>query len=62
MRGLVEDWGRTSPIELECKEDGTYEALMASKESVERLLGLNYGEIEGNEHVLLKKGSPCNFQ
>ena len=43
------------------KGDGTHEALMASEESVERLLGLNYSEIEGCEHVLLIKRIPVQF-
>ncbi len=61
MRGLVRAWAQVSPLEMESKGDGTFESLMPSEESVERLLAYNYQEVEGSEHVLLVKKMPVQF-
>ena len=55
MRGLVREWAHASPLEMESKGDGTFEFLMPSEESVERLLTYNYQEVENSEQVLLVK-------
>ena len=38
--------GASIPLEMESKGDGTFEFLMQSEESVERLLTYNYQELE----------------
>ena len=52
MRNLVREWGQANPLEMESKEDGSFEVLMPSEESVERLLAYNYHEVEGIDQVL----------
>ena len=61
MRDLVREWGRANPLELESKGDGSFEVLMPSEESVERLLAYNYHEVEGSDQVLQVKKCWCNF-
>ena len=61
MRGLIREWGRTSPLEMESKGDGVYEVLMPSEESVERLLAYNCHEIEDSDQVLQVKKMPVQF-
>ena len=61
MRGLVREWARASPLEMESKGDRTFEFLMPSEESVERLLTYNYQEVENSEQVLLVKKMPVQF-
>ena len=46
---------------MESKGDGTFEILMPSEESVERLLTYNYQEVENSEQVLLVKKMPVQF-
>ena len=55
MRDLVREWGRANPLELESKGDGSFEVLMPSEESVERLFAYNYHEVEGRDQVLQVK-------
>ena len=50
--------GASIPLEMESKGDETFEFLMPSKESVERLLTYNYQEVENSEQVLLVKKMP----
>lgn len=61
MRGFVRDWARVAPLELESKGDGSFEVLMPSEESVERLLAYNCHEIEGSDHVLQVRKMPVQF-
>ena len=62
MRGVIREWGRTSPLEMESKGDGVYEVLMPSEESVERLLAYNCHEIEDSDQVLQVKKCLYNFR
>ena len=61
MRGLVREWSPVTSFELESKGYGTFEVLMPSEKSVEKLLAYNCHEIEGSDQVLQVKKMPVQF-